>query len=642
MYKIHVNESEEVIKEILKRSSPGSFKQRKEINQELNTIRERIVKQEGEITKYKNSLRKIKDRSFLKEWYWELVDKVKGEVKRKNDHILHKDFSENQREEVFTIRLQNQFILEVVSRILKEIVGDRCSKEQLDYLKDIMMDQLIDNSKLNYQSLVEGIKCALKEKVNEHNGQSREIFELVINEIKPDKFMKAEQSVLDDMLLEAVTQGKQDSALLLICNGANINLEKEDKTKIKVRKRLDEEILKKPGFLVIRKLYGEMPSIKASLCLNLDIQTFSEFVVEGFSQSVKENYQEFKVEDIFTLAEIKEIFPDNTVVKEAADSLAECDKDKLIIKEQVMQKEKVLCELQKKFNSKKEEYTRPSWKWVALAPIVVMPWYSLAYAALYVGACLAYTVVDVGRPWNARRNAKNELEIAQEDLNRAIEMFEVFLEYLQCSVVAGSDIFNKRCEEIKVEIANIKKSKEKWVNLSSVLSAFENVQKVSEVSGKSEFCFNTESIKFNELAGNIISNRMRYMDKLSQPDQPFKSTGQTIVAEDNVKQREEREKRKKAEVEAREERKAKEEAQAKLEEGRRAKEEVEAKLEEERKAKEEERKAKEEERKAKEKAQTRNEAYGSLLLQIRSGELPLSALQEMDIESLVAGPSWRK
>ena len=84
---------------------------------------------------------------------------------RKNDHILHKDFSENQREDVFTIRLQNQFILEVVSRILKEIVGDRCSKEQLDYLKDIMMDQLIDNSKLNYRSLVEGVKCALRKKL---------------------------------------------------------------------------------------------------------------------------------------------------------------------------------------------------------------------------------------------------------------------------------------------------------------------------------------------------------------------------------------------------------------------------------------------------------------------------------------------
>ena len=179
--------------------------------------------------------------------------------------------------------------------------------------------------------------------------------------------------------------------------------------------------------------------------------------------------------------------------------------------------------------------------------MVVIPWYSLAYAALYVGACLAYTAVDVVRPWNARRNAKNELEIAQEDLNRAIEMFEVFLEYLQCSVVAGSDIFNKRCNEIEAEIANIKKSKEKWVNLSSVLSAFENAQKVSDVvRGEDEFCFNTESIKFNELAGNIISNRMRYMDKLSQPDQPFKSTGQTIVAEDNVKQREERGKRKKS------------------------------------------------------------------------------------------------
>lgn len=43
-----------------------------------------------------------------------------------------------------------------------------------------------------------------------------------------------------------------------------------------------------------------------------------------------------------------------------------------------------------------------------------------------------------------------------------------------------------------------------------------------------------------------------------------------------------------------------------------------------------------------EEAETKNEAYKNLLLQIKSGDLPLSELQNMDIESLVAGPSWRK
>ncbi|WP_265026341.1 hypothetical protein ACJZL1_00565 [Wolbachia endosymbiont of Rhagoletis indifferens] len=450
---------------------------------------------------------------------------------------------------------------------------------------------MVDSCKLDYQSLVEEVNARLKEEINKCDNKFKEILELIINKIKPDKVMKAEQDVLNDMLLEAVSQGKQDSALLLICNGANINLEKEnkDKTKIKVRERLDEKILKKPGFLVIRKLYSDMPSIKASLRLNLDIQTLNEFVVEGSSQSV-ENFKEFKVEDIFTLAEISDASPDNTVTKKAADSLVECDKGKLIIKEQVMQKQKVLYELQEKFNSKKEEYTKPSWKWAALVPMVVIPWYSLVYAALYVGACLAYTAVDVGRPWNARRNAQNELEIAQEDLGRATKMFEVFLECLQHSVVAGSDIFKERCKEIEAEIANIKKNKEKWVNLSSVLSAFENAQKVSSESAS---CFNTKSIKFSELAGDIICNRMRYMDELSQPDQPCKSTGQTVVAKDKGNTAEEEKgERKKAEAKAQD-------------------------------------------------AEAKNEAYERLLLQLKNGELPLSALKDIEIESPVAGPSWQ-
>ncbi|WP_265024270.1 hypothetical protein [Wolbachia endosymbiont (group A) of Epagoge grotiana] len=41
-------------------------------------------------------------------------------------------------------------------------------------------------------------------------------------------------------------------------------------------------------------------------------------------------------------------------------------------------------------------------------------------------------------------------------------------------------------------------------------------------------------------------------------------------------------------------------------------------------------------------AEAKNEAYERLLLQLKNGDLPLSALQDMDIESLVAGPSWRK
>ncbi|GFR08350.1 uncharacterized protein TNCT_112881 [Trichonephila clavata] len=593
MYDTFVHKSRNLVKRIIERNSFGSLEQKKEISEELSVLRRRIIEQEGEITKYKNSLGKVKERSFLREWYNELMSVVGKEAQEKKGHILHEGFPKDiRRASIFMEKLRNRFTLEVISRLLKEIVSDRCSKEQFDYLQDIMTDQLVDGCKLDYQYLVEEVNAKLKEEINKCDNKFKEILELIINKIKPDKVMKAEQDVLNDMLLEAVTQGKQDSALLLICNGANINLEKEnkDKTKIKVRERLDEEILKKTGFLVIRKLYSDMPSIKASLRLNLDIQIFNQFVVEGSSQYVQifnefvvegssqsvENFKEFKVEDIFTLAEISDASPDNTVTKKAADSLVECDKGKLIIKEQIMQKQKVLYELQKKFSSKKEEYTKPSWKWAALVPMVVIPWYSLAYAALYVGACLAYTAVDVGRPWNARRNAQNELEIAQEDLDRATKMFEVFLECLQHSVVAGSDIFKERCKEIEAEIANIKKNKGKWVNLSSVLSAFENAQKVSSESAS---CFNTKSIKFSELAGDIICNRMRYMDELSQPDQPCKSTGQTVVAEGrgNVEE-EEREKRKKTEA--------------------------------------------------------KNETLVDIITRFQRGELPASALQNMNIESL--------
>ncbi|UVW83966.1 hypothetical protein NHG98_00350 [Wolbachia endosymbiont of Aedes albopictus] len=601
MYGTFVHKSKNLVKRIIERNSFGSLEQKKEISEELSVLRGRITEQESEIIKYKNSLRKIKDRSFLREWYTELVNTVKKDAKEKEGHILHKYFPKDiRREDVFIEKLKNQFALEVVSRLLKEIVSDRCSEEQFDHLQDIIMDQLVDNSKLDYQSLVEGVNTRLREEINKCDSKFREIPELIINEVRPDKVMKVEQSVLDDILLEAVIQGKQDSALLLICNGANINLEKErkDKTKVKVREKLDEEILKKSGFLVIRKLYSDMLSMKASLRLDLDIQIFNKFVVEGSSQYVQmfnefvvegslqsvENFKEFKVEDIFTLAEISDALPDNTVTKKAADSLVKYNKDELIIKEQVMQKQKVLYELQKKFNSKKEEYTKPSWKWAALVPMVVIPWYSLAYAALYVGACLAYTAVDVGRPWNARRNAQNELEIAQEDLGRATEMFEVFLEYLQCSVVAGSDIFNERCKEVEAEIANIKKSKEKWVNLSSVLSVFENAQKVSSESAS---CFNTKSIKFNELAENIICNRMRYMDELSQPDQPCTSTSQVIVIEDKDNKEAEQEKEKGKKVEE-------------------------------------------------------NETLVDIITRFQRGELPASALQNMNIESLVAGPSHKK
>ncbi|WP_265024272.1 hypothetical protein [Wolbachia endosymbiont (group A) of Epagoge grotiana] len=364
MYDTFVHKSKNFVKGVMERNYFGSLGQKKEISEELSVLRGKIIVQEGEITKYKNSLRKIKDRSFLREWYNELVNTVKKDVKEREGHILHKCFPKDiRREDVFIEKLGNQFTLEVISRLLKETVSDRCSEEQFYHLQDIMMDQLVDNSKLDYQSFVEGINTRLREEINKCNNKFKEILELIINEVRPDKVMKAEQSVLDDMLLEAVTQGKQNSALLLICNGANINLEREreDKTKVKVKEKLDGEILKKPGFLVIRKLYSDMPSIKASLRLNLDVQTFYEFVVEGSSQSVG-NFEEFKVEDIFTLTEIRDTLPDNTVVKEAADSLVECDKHKLIIKEQIMQKQKVLCELQKKFNSKKKEYTRPSWK----------------------------------------------------------------------------------------------------------------------------------------------------------------------------------------------------------------------------------------------------------------------------------------
>ena len=118
------------------------------------------------------------------------------------------------------------------------------------------------------------------------------------------------------------------------------------------------------------------------------------------------------------------------------------------------------------------------------------------------------------------------------------------------------------------------------------------------------------NVKYGDLKNRFKTEEEKYEESQKNKKKVDKKELLVVIKE-----------RKEAEVEVKEEKKAKEEAQAGVEE---------------------ERRAKEEERRAKEKAQARNEAYESLLLQIRSGELPLSTLQEMDIESLVAGPSWRK
>ncbi|MCJ7476382.1 MAG: hypothetical protein MUP39_05370, partial [Wolbachia endosymbiont of Homalodisca vitripennis] len=114
------------------------------------------------------------------------------------------------------------------------------------------------------------------------------------------------------------------------------------------------------------------------------------------------------------------------------------------------------------------------------------------------------------------------------------------------------------------------------------------------------------NVKYGDLKNRFKTEEEKYEESQKNKKKVDKKELLVVIKE-----------RKEAEVEVKEEKKAKEEAEVEVKEEKKAKEEVEAKLEEERKAKEEERKAKEEERKAKEKAQTRNEAYGSLLLQIR-------------------------
>ncbi|WP_265026342.1 hypothetical protein ACJZL1_00560 [Wolbachia endosymbiont of Rhagoletis indifferens] len=101
MYDTFVHKSKNLVKRIIERNSFGSLEQKKEISEELSVLRRRIIEQEGEIIKYKNSLGKVKDRSFLREWYNELISVVGKEAQEKKGHVLHEGFPKDIRRASF-------------------------------------------------------------------------------------------------------------------------------------------------------------------------------------------------------------------------------------------------------------------------------------------------------------------------------------------------------------------------------------------------------------------------------------------------------------------------------------------------------------------------------------------------------------
>lgn len=130
---------------------------------------------------------------------------------------------------------------------------------------------------------------------------------LTVQLIQPHNVIKAEQDILDTMLLKAIKKDKKDMALLLICNGANIN-------KSGVTAGLGRELLETVAVEEIARLYKEMPMIGARYKKTKD----GDWEITGFTvtpDKMPENEKIIEFCRIISLEEVNELFPGDSFPK---------------------------------------------------------------------------------------------------------------------------------------------------------------------------------------------------------------------------------------------------------------------------------------------------------------------------------------
>ncbi|WP_333023298.1 hypothetical protein [Wolbachia endosymbiont of Pentidionis agamae] len=144
----------------------------------------------------------------------------------------------------------------------------------------------------------------------------------IIDTINPSDVIKAQCDILDDMLIEAIKQDKKDLAMLLIFNGADIDLTIDGSNFI--REKLGNELLTKPVFTEISRLYSSMPKIRARF------EEQSELKMIDFITAEVGDIQGERVLDtynIFDLKELGELLPSDTAFSKVSSMLQSCKEE---------------------------------------------------------------------------------------------------------------------------------------------------------------------------------------------------------------------------------------------------------------------------------------------------------------------------
>ncbi|WP_264706657.1 hypothetical protein [Wolbachia endosymbiont (group B) of Archips podanus] len=145
---------------------------------------------------------------------------------------------------------------------------------------------------------------------------------LITQLTKPHDIVKAEQDILNTMLLKAIEKDRRDMALLLICNGASII---EVPTVIA---KLGDELLGTKGVEQVARLYSKMPTIgvkckkikEGESRINRELEII-DFTVKSPLDRNQENDDEEVLEicEIFNLKELSELFPEGSLLKVGSD-----------------------------------------------------------------------------------------------------------------------------------------------------------------------------------------------------------------------------------------------------------------------------------------------------------------------------------
>jgi hypothetical protein len=212
---------------------------------------------------YNNSLNEIKEGVFLNQWYKGLLDEILEEAESNKKHLLHGKVSNYKEVNCGNLGLSVKNLIiedirsvwnrELVSRAFKEIAKNAIIVNENDYAEAV--EELLKRVNLTSEDVLSSVSKKFKGQKERKNYCSNsqlkskeEVIGYIIENFSPSCLVKAEQDILNEMLLHEVKSEKNDAVSLLICNGANY-------------KELDFMLSEEIAFLEIKRLYKDMPII---------------------------------------------------------------------------------------------------------------------------------------------------------------------------------------------------------------------------------------------------------------------------------------------------------------------------------------------------------------------------------------------